>query len=269
MQMRAAQKTHWTESLFVEGADAYMPALEAADDRAEAEAGVVARLLDEHAVSRDGRVLDVACGLGRHSVPLARRGYEVTGVDISPTFIERARERATEAVVDASFVVGDMRDLGSSLGPDVTFDAFIQMFTANGYYGRSGDLKLYLDLYAIAAPDATLLITTTNRDWLLAHFEPELSEESGGVVHLQSRRWGADKSSVEADWGAFQVSGEKLSPLFAIHTEVRVYSPQEITELLEEAGWTVVDVHGSERSRNFTRQEVSPDLMTMWIVARA
>lgn len=202
MQMKAAQKTHWTESLFVEGADAYMPALQAAGDRAEAEAGVVARLLDEHAVPGNGRVLDVACGLGRHSVPLARRGYEVTGVDISPTFIERARQRAVEASVRVSFVVGDMRHLGTSLGPDVRFDAFIQMFTANGYYGRDGDLELYRDLHGMAPRDALLLIiTTTNRDWLLAHFKPELSEESGGVVHLQSRRWGANKSTVKADWG--------------------------------------------------------------------
>ncbi len=267
--MRAAQKKHWTESLFVDGADAYMPALEAAGERAEAEVDVVTRLLAERGVPLNGRVLDVACGLGRHAVPLARRGYRVTGVDISPTFVERARERAAEAAVDVSFIVGDMRDLGSILGPDTQFDAFIQMFTSDGYYGRSGDLRLYLDLHAIAAPDATLLITTTSRDWLLGHFEPELSEESGGVVHLQSVQWGAEKSSIEADWGAFEVQEDKLKPLHAVHMDIRVYSPDEITELLEEAGWTVVHVQGSERSRNFTLQEVSPDLMTMWVVARA
>jgi 2-polyprenyl-3-methyl-5-hydroxy-6-metoxy-1,4-benzoquinol methylase len=261
--------THWTESLFVDGADAYLPALKAAGERAEAEAEVVANLFGEQGVPANGRVLDVACGLGRHSVPLARRGYDVTGVDISPTFVGRARERAEEAGADASFVVGDMRDLRSSLRPDAEFDAFMQMFTSNGYYGRSGDLRLYLDLHAMAAPNAVLLVTTTNRDWLLTHFEPELSEESGGVVHLQSVQWGQAKATIEADWGAYKVQGEKLEPLVAVHMDLRVYNPGEIAELLEQAGWTVDHVYGSERSPNFTLQEVSPDLMTMWVVARA
>src|SRR5689334_3318427 len=75
-----------------------------------------------------GRVLDLACGPGRHSVAFARRGFRVTGVDRSPFLLERARANARDADVDVEWIESDMRDFRR---PDA-FDLAICLFTSFG-----------------------------------------------------------------------------------------------------------------------------------------
>ena len=84
------------------------------------------RFLDRH-LPREGRVLDLGAGTGRYSLELARRGYEVTAIDLSPGLIQEARVRAaTEGLEDrVRFAVGDARDPGAL--PDARFDAVLLM----------------------------------------------------------------------------------------------------------------------------------------------
>src|SRR5262245_28969077 len=59
---------------------------------------------------RGGAVLDLACGTGRFTIPLARSGLEVVGGDLSPSMLERARAKAAAASVGIDFVEMDMRE---------------------------------------------------------------------------------------------------------------------------------------------------------------
>jgi len=61
------------------------------------------------------RVIDVACGTGMHAIELARRGYEVVGVDLSAPMIERARENALTAGVKVHFIVAGFGELAEKL----------------------------------------------------------------------------------------------------------------------------------------------------------
>jgi SAM-dependent methyltransferase len=81
-------------------------------------------------------ILDLGCGTGGHVLPLARRGYQVTGVDRSPEMLRVARQKAAEAGLAPEFVEGDIRDL--ALGRE--FDAVISMFAAVGYQTTNDDL---------------------------------------------------------------------------------------------------------------------------------
>jgi SAM-dependent methyltransferase len=82
-------------------------------------------------------VLDIACGTGGHSLRLARRGYDVAGVDGSAEMIALARRKASEQGVTPTFEVGDMRDV--ALGR--TFDAVLIMFAGLGYLTRNADVE--------------------------------------------------------------------------------------------------------------------------------
>ena len=57
------------------------------------------------------RILDLACGFGRHSLELARRGFDVTGVDITPEYIEYATKQAQTEKLNASFICWDIRNV--------------------------------------------------------------------------------------------------------------------------------------------------------------
>jgi len=79
------------------------------------------------AIPAGARVLDVACGTGNLSIPLARSGCIVTGLDIAPNLIEQARERAKSEGLDVHFDEGDAEQLPYA---DGTFDAVVTMFGA-------------------------------------------------------------------------------------------------------------------------------------------
>ncbi len=86
---------------------------------------------------RPRTILDLGCGTGNHDLPLARRGYEVTGVDRSSAMLVRAREKSVAAGIQVRFVRSDMRsfDLGK------TFDAAVCMFGAFGYLLTPRDIE--------------------------------------------------------------------------------------------------------------------------------
>ena len=97
--------------------------------------GLVARGLEESAadflarfpIARGTRLLDIACGTGQVSFPAAARGARVTGVDISPTQIEQARVRASQAGVDIMFEEGDAEALAHEAG---AFDFVVTLIGA-------------------------------------------------------------------------------------------------------------------------------------------
>jgi SAM-dependent methyltransferase len=97
----------------------------------EAETSFVEALFKRHLTRPPVALLDVACGTGGHAIPLARRGYSVTGVDLSPGMIEQARAKAGAAGLEIRFEIADMRELALEL--DAHFDAVLCMFASIGY----------------------------------------------------------------------------------------------------------------------------------------
>ncbi|MGE3540777.1 MAG: class I SAM-dependent methyltransferase [Candidatus Tectimicrobiota bacterium] len=91
--------------------------------------------LEQHGVLAPGRcILDVACGGGRHSIAMARRGAVVTGLDLGPAAIALARQRASKAGLDMTFVQGDVRQLAYQKAFDAVtfiFGCFTEMSRAD------------------------------------------------------------------------------------------------------------------------------------------
>ena len=81
-------------------------------------------------------ILDLGCGTGGHALPLARRGYDVTGVDCSEQMIAIAKTKATQANLSVEFQQGDIRNLEL----EQTFDAVISMFAVMSYQTTNDDL---------------------------------------------------------------------------------------------------------------------------------
>ena len=105
-------------------------------------------------------VLDLACGFGRFSIPLARKGYNVTGIDITPIFIERAREIADQEGLQIQFSVGDMRNITFD---DHSFDAVICMWNAFSEIVDSDDQKKVIrEIYRVLKKGGMGLIEVRN-----------------------------------------------------------------------------------------------------------
>jgi 2-polyprenyl-3-methyl-5-hydroxy-6-metoxy-1,4-benzoquinol methylase len=81
------------------------------------------------------KILDLCCGIGRHSLEFARRGFQVTGVDRTQSYLDKARQQAKTENLNIEFIKEDMRKFCR----DDTFDVVINMFTSFGYFEDSED----------------------------------------------------------------------------------------------------------------------------------
>src|SRR5699024_9051297 len=101
-------------------------------DRDESEAKRLISFLEQTLqLHRCANILDLGCGRGRHAISLARKGYNVTGLDLSEQAIITAKEKAalTNQQERLRFIRGDMRN-----ALDETFDAVLNLFTTFGYF---------------------------------------------------------------------------------------------------------------------------------------
>jgi len=137
---------HWTERLFIDEAALFIGSLEGRLEEAVEDVEGLLKIFSEHDVPEGGSVLDLACGIGRHSVLLAEKGYKTVGVDISPTLIARAKELANESNVSerVEFVVGDMRKVWELLRDrGEGFDVAINLLTSHGYWDEETDREIF------------------------------------------------------------------------------------------------------------------------------
>ncbi len=116
------------------------------------------------------RLLDLCCGPGRHSLELARRGYDVTGLDLSTFLLDKAREAAAGAGLDIAWIEADMREIPRPTRP---YDAVINLFSAFGYLESDAEeAKVIQAIERVLAPGGALLIDTANRELVLRQWTP-------------------------------------------------------------------------------------------------
>ncbi|CAM00980.1 methyltransferase family protein [Saccharopolyspora erythraea NRRL 2338] len=168
-----------TEDLFDE--DYLHFAARPLEETSDAAAGLVERLLE----LRPGeRVLDLACGHGRIANRLAARGLEVSGLDITPVFLDRARQDAHERGVEVDYVRGDMRELPWT----GHFDAIVNWFTAFGYFDDAGNRRVLDQARQALRPGGRLLLELNNQAHVLRAFQQAIVHEADGDLLVDRHR---------------------------------------------------------------------------------
>lgn len=232
---------HWTEQLFIDNASIMARIQERRFRTGETEVGALLRIFSSEQVPQGAKILDLCCGIGRHSIHLAERGYNVIGVDLSPLFISRAKEIASLRGIEKRtvFLEGDMRDVEVLLRDEIgTFDAVINMNTSLGYYTNKEDEEVLKQLSNLSAPGAVLVIDTANRDWIMRHFmSKDITDVADGLIRLTTRSFYLETSRLENIYEYYEKTGESLKRSAGVKTDLRIYSLHEIIRLAEETGW--------------------------------
>ena len=121
------------------------------------------------------RILDLACGFGRHSLELARRGYDVTGVDITPEYIEYATKQAQTEKLNAGFICSDIRNVSFHN----EFDVVLNM--ADGAIGylenEEENLKIFRVISEALKPGGRHFMDIMNGSYAETHFPCKLWDE--------------------------------------------------------------------------------------------
>jgi SAM-dependent methyltransferase len=189
------------------------------------------------------RVLDVCSGYGRHSIELAKRGFSVTGVDISTFQVDEARRLAAQAGVAPTFIVCDARDLREAGPLGGPFDAALNMFLSFGYFATDAESQAMLDGVARALrPGGCLLIDFWNREHEIRAFEPVVLDRRGDEI-LEIEDWTFDHLNGRLSWVNTVIFPDGRRESWT--QSIRAFTIVEVRKMLEGAGFALRAVYGS------------------------
>jgi SAM-dependent methyltransferase len=183
-------------------------------------------------------VLDLGCGVGRHSLELARRGFRVTAVDRTAAYLAEARQRAAAQDLHPEWVQADMRHF---VRPGA-FDAAINMCTSFGYFDEPAqNLQVARNLHRSLKPGGVLILETIGKEILARIFQPrDWQELPGGRLFLEERRVARDWTWMENRWIVVEPDGRRRE--FSVTHAL--YDGAGLRALLLQAGFASVDLHG-------------------------
>ena len=222
--------------------------------RDEEEARAAVRLFVAAARPKpEGRVLDLACGAGRHLAHLERAGFAAIGIDLSAPLLREARRLIGPA---ARLVRGDMRQLPFH---DGSFDAVASFFTSFGYFvSEAEDRKVAGEIRRVLRPGGVFLLDYLNaahvRDTLVLTDESRIGERI-----VRQTRWLEGGSVVKR----IEISSPDGGGPAIYHERVRMYEPADLTRLLEAHGLTTRERFGSYRGE--PHADSSPRLLLVGV----
>jgi SAM-dependent methyltransferase len=251
----------WAKNVFVRNAKLYQLVLEGMWERGEEDAVAISSYLAQEGL-KGCRILDVPCGIGRLAIPLARLGFEATGVDLSPHLIGVAKRKAEDFELPstrAKFLVGDMRELASRFAP-MSFDVVLNVFTSIGYGSEEDDLRFFRDAREVTKKGGSLLISgLRNRDYIARNPSQNIYEETDKLLVLDRYSFDSSSSREKGVWRFYLKRGGQGGDVLRFAGEfpvdIRVYSPYELVSRLEAVGWSVRETFESFATRNPCRAD--------------
>ncbi|UCG60522.1 MAG: methyltransferase domain-containing protein [Candidatus Zixiibacteriota bacterium] len=241
-------KNEW-KKFFDEHAPKYMENVFTSNTAAE-----VDFIIRELALSGGERILDVGCGTGRHAVGLARRGYKVTGLDLSAGMLAEARKAAEKVGVEIELVETDASDFELNR----LFDAAICL--CEGAFGLLGsaddpaehDLAILRNIYRSLKPGGRFLLTALNGFKLVRQYgDKDVASGRLDPVYLSER---------------YDVEYDTLDGKKSLRVTERGFAPSELLLMLRMTGFTV-DHIGGGTAGNWGKRPIELDEYELMVIA--
>ncbi len=214
-----------------------------ADKDYAAEAAFVAGLLQQFLgrPAAQTRVVDLACGTGRHVMELAALGHRMTGSDISSQMVSLAKAAAAKRGLPIPFHVQSFQTCGSIGGE---YDAALAMFASLGYLSAPEDLgRTLAGVRALLAPGGVFVFDVWNGQAVLQDYSPVREKRASGasVSVIRTSRTTLDRATQSATVNfEFTVTRRGGAPAeFSESHRVRYYFPDELAQDLEKSGFEV------------------------------
>lgn len=185
----------------------------------------------------EGRVLDLCCGPGRHSIPLARHGFEVTAVDLQSVLLEKARVYAAAENATIETVEADMREFRRA----GAFDLVISMFSSFGYFSNPDHDQAVLEnaWHSLKSGGRILLDLRGKEIHAMGHVDTFSSEMPNGDLVIHRTQVNEDWTSVRGSW--IYIEGQRAHR-FPIR--YNLYSGSELRAMLRNTGFDNIEVYG-------------------------
>lgn len=175
------------------------------------------------------RFIDIGCGFGRHSIELARRGFDVLGIDPSPAMIAAAQENSAAEGKPPQF----LRLRGEDLAVRDEFDAAICLFTTLGQVADQQDNRQLLhNTFRALRPGGYLVLEIPQRSWVVGNLKTDEQFGEGENYTLVARSFDRENTILHEHFTLVSPAGQRKFLL-----KYRLFSKAEIDRLLEGAGF--------------------------------
>lgn len=176
----------------------------------------------------DASILDIACGNGRHAIPLSERGYHVTGIDNNKAVIDSFFSK--NSTVDIRLL--DMQNL---ITLDQEFDGILLLWQSWGYHSSQINNRILSDIHKILVPNGIFIIDIYNKDFFKHNLSPrEILKGNERIV---------EKKSLEDD--RLDVILEYQNKGTSDHFNWQIFTPVEFENMAEKLNFDIVSSHSS------------------------
>jgi len=195
----------------------------------------IANLLEQLPIKGQGKVLDLCCGSGRHSRALARRGYEVVGVDLSPVLLKLAEEQ--NHFPKLRFARCDMRKIPFR----EEFDIVVNLFTSFGYFTSDEEnAKVVQNMAQALKQGGELILDYLNPAFVKDHLVPHSTKEVTGLT-IDEKRWIEDGFVKKR----ILIQDDSSHEPREYQEQVRLFNVEQMMAMLEQAGFGHIRVFGN------------------------
>ena len=183
------------------------------------------------------KVLDLACGKGRHSIYLNQLGFNVVGADLSENSIAEASKNTNDTL---HFVVHDKRE-----PYDEKFDAIFNLFTSFGYFdNREDDIKTLVAIKESLSEYGFAVIDFMNSQVVIDNLIPDETKEVDGITfHI--------KRFVKEDFIIKEIDFEDKGEAFHFTEKVRAYTLDDFKNMMEKCGIYLLDTFGDYKLKKY------------------
>lgn len=201
---------------------------------------------------KDGSILELCCGTGRLTIPLAGEGYNITGVDNSISMLKQATEKANELNIPIKFIESDIRTLDL---PDVydvifiPFNSIHHLYTSKDFFDVLLRVKKHLKddgyfLFDCFNPNIHYIVNSENKENIIAEYS---TQDDRKVIIKQTMMYENTTQINRIKWHYF-INGKFDS---VQNMDMRLFFPQELDTYLNMYGFKIVHKFGGFREEIF------------------
>ena len=203
-------------------------------------------LIDVLELPDKAKILDLCGGHGRHALPLAKRGYDTTILDLNKDFLEKAKREAEKKVVKIKTLHKDARRIPFK----EKFDAVVNLFTSFGYLESDEEnFKIVRQAYKSLKPGGKFLMDVINKTWILKNYRERDWRKAGDLILLVQRKFDKQKSRNIVN---FIIIDTKNCKVFNTGQNIRLYSYADLESIFLRAGFKITGRYGKLGKEEFT-----------------
>ncbi|WP_337864973.1 class I SAM-dependent methyltransferase [Ignavibacterium sp.] len=191
-------------------------------------------LLSKINLPANSSILDLACGSGRHSILLAKEGYNVTGVDLSDKLLSEAIKNSKAENLEIEFIKSDIRDFFTKK----KFNLILNLFTSFGYFETDEEnLLIFKKSFEFLSNKGYFVLDYFNKDYLEKNLVLFSKEENDNYTIIQERKI-VNQRVIK------KITIERNGTTENYYESVKLYDSKFLTKKLKEIGFEIVNLFG-------------------------